>query len=42
MKRWAPFAWALATVAAAGAVAVVADGQPAAPAVHTVEVTAGD
>lgn len=39
MNRWASFACALATVAAAGAVGAVADGQPAA---RTIEVTAGD
>jgi len=42
MKTWASFACALATVAAAAAVAAVADGQPASTAARTIEVTAGD
>ena len=42
MKSWASFACALATVAVAGAVAAVADGQPASPEARTIEVAAGD
>jgi len=42
MKSWMSFACALATVAVAGAMVAVADGQPAAPAARTIEVTAGD
>jgi cytochrome c oxidase subunit II len=42
MKTWASFACALATVAAAGAVAAVADGQTTAPAARTIDVSAGD
>ena len=41
MKSWASFACALAAVAVAGAVAAVADGQPASTA-RTIEVAAGD
>ena len=42
MKSWASFACALATVAVAGAMVAVADGQPASTAARTIEVTAGD
>jgi hypothetical protein len=42
MKSGTAFACALATVAAAFAVAAVADGQTAAPAARAIEVTAGD
>lgn len=42
MKTLASFACALATVAVAGTVAVVAEGQTASPAVRTIEVTAGE
>lgn len=42
MKSWMSFACALVTVAVAGGMAAVADGQPAAPASRTIEVTAGD
>jgi cytochrome c oxidase subunit 2 len=41
MKSWASFACVLAAVAAAGAVAAVADGQSASPAARTIEVSAG-
>lgn len=41
MKSWMSFACALATVAVAGALGAVADGQPTAPAARTIEVTAG-
>jgi cytochrome c oxidase subunit 2 len=42
MKSWASFACALATVAVAGAMAAVADGQTASAAARTIEVTAGE
>ena len=42
MKSWTSFACALAAVAMAGAMAAVVDGQPASPAVRTIEVAAGE
>jgi cytochrome c oxidase subunit II len=42
MKSGTSFACALATVAVAGLVVAVADGQPASAAARTIEVTAGE